>query len=253
MTLVLAHRGASVQAPENTLAAFRLAVEQGADGIELDVHRTADMQLAVIHDETLDRTTDGTGNVGDLSMDEIRQFDAGARFVAEDDSSEWAGRGLRVPTLPEVLAWLPEGISLVVELKARAAAGVTAEALRESAVGRAGRAMVISFDEASIEEVHALDPDLPTGLLLVPRDRFERGLVWATEHGHAAVLPWEADLGLDPSGPLAQAAAYGRQVGCYVVNEVQRMQHLGAFRLWGFITDRPDLGRTALGPRRTDG
>ncbi|PZR64768.1 MAG: hypothetical protein DLM71_01585 [Chloroflexi bacterium] len=253
MTLVLAHRGASVQAPENTLAAFRLAVEQGADGIELDVHRTADMQLAVIHDETLDRTTDGTGNVGDLSMDEIRQFDAGARFVAEDDSSEWAGCGLRVPTLPEVLAWLPEEISLVVELKARAAAGATAEALRESAVGRAGRAMVISFDEASIEEVHALDPDLPTGLLLVPRDRFERGLVWATEHGHAAVLPWEADLGLDPSGPLVQAAAYGRQVGCYVVNDVQRMQHLAAFRLWGFITDRPDLGRTALGPRRTDG
>lgn len=252
MTLVLAHRGASVQAPENTLAAFRLAVEQGADGIKLDVHRTADMQLAVIHDETVDRTTDGTGNVRDLSMDEIRRFDAGARFVAEDDS-EWAGRGLRVPTLPEVLDWLPDGIRLVVELKPRAAAAAAAEALRESAVGRAGRAMVISFDEASIEEVRVLDPDLPTGLLLVPRDRFERGLVWATEHGHAAVLPWEADLGLDPSGPLAQAAAYGRQVGCYVVNDVQRMQHLAAFRLWGFITDRPDLARTALGPRLTDG
>jgi glycerophosphoryl diester phosphodiesterase len=73
MTLIVAHRGASARAPENTMEAFRLGVEVGADAIELDVHLTSDGQLAVIHDETLDRTTDRTGSVANLTMDEIRE------------------------------------------------------------------------------------------------------------------------------------------------------------------------------------
>jgi glycerophosphoryl diester phosphodiesterase len=73
--------------------------------------------------------------------------------------------------------------------------------------------------------------------------------VWATEHGHLGVLPWEVDLGLDPLPILAQARAYGREVGCYVVNDPERMQHLAACRLWGFVTDQPDVAREALGPR----
>ena len=110
MTLVVAHRGASGQAPENTMESFRLGVEAGADAIELDVHLTADGQLAVIHDETLERTTDRTGRVAELTMEQIREADAGATFVREDDSGfPFADRGLRVPTLPEVLDWLPDG------------------------------------------------------------------------------------------------------------------------------------------------
>jgi glycerophosphoryl diester phosphodiesterase len=73
MTIVVAHRGASTRAPENTMESFRLGIEAGADAIELDVHLTADGQLAVIHDETLDRTTDRTGSVLSQTMDEIRQ------------------------------------------------------------------------------------------------------------------------------------------------------------------------------------
>lgn len=247
MTIVVAHRGAAARAPENTMEAFRLGVEAGADAIELDVHLTADGQLAVIHDETLDRTTDRTGRIAEMTMDEIRQADAGAAFASPDDGEfPFRGRGLRVPTLAEVLAWLPDGIGLVVEIKARAAADAVVEALRGHPVNNGGRLAVISFDEATIERVRELDPEIRTGYLLVPTQPIEPALVWATEHGHAGVFPWEGDLGMDPLPLLAQANAYGRLIGCYVVNDPQRMQHLAACGIWGFVTDVPDVARAAL-------
>jgi len=249
MTIVVAHRGASAQAPENTMEAFRLGVEAGADAIELDVHLTADGQLAVIHDDSLDRTTDRTGPVADRTMNEIREADAGAMFVRPNDSGfPFADRGLTVPTLPEVLGWLPDGIGLVVEIKARAAAGAVVAAVRDHDVRASGRLVVISFDEHAIERVRELDREIKTGYLLVPTQPVEPALVWATEHGHTGVFPWEGDLGLDPLPLMAQARAYGREIGCYVVNDPERMQQLAACGLWGFVTDVPDVARQALGP-----
>ena len=250
MTIVVAHRGASREAPENTMEAFRLGVEAGADAIELDVHLTADGQLAVIHDETLDRTTDRTGPVADRTMDEIREADAGATFVRTHDSGfPFADRGITVPTLAEVLAWLPADVGLVIEIKARAAADAVVDALRDHPVRASGRLAVISFDEHAIERVRELDREIKTGYLLVPTQPVEPALVWATEHGHTGVFPWEGDLGLDPLPLMAQARAYGREIGCYVVNDPERMQHLAACELWGFVTDVPDVAREALGPR----
>ena len=254
MTLVVAHRGASAHAPENTMESFRMAVEMGADAIELDVHLTADGQLAVIHDETLERTTDRTGSVASLTMAQVREADAGHGFARPGDSgAPFRGRGLRVPTLGEVLDWLPAGIGLVVEIKARAAVDVTVEALRASGVYAAGGASLISFDEPSIERARELEPNLTTGYLLVPGQPIAAALEWATNRGHLGVHPWEGDLGIDPAPILAQAAAYGRQVGAYVVNDPARMQHLAAYGLWGFVTDVPDVAREALGPRAQDG
>lgn len=245
MTLIVAHRGASAHAPENTFPAYELALQQGADAIEVDVHLTADGQLAVIHDETLERTTPGSGSVALLTMEEIRSFDAGAHF----GDGSFAGQGLRVPTLPEVLDWLPDGVGLTVEIMARAAVPSTVAAIAASRVGRDSECNLISFDEASIDEVHELDPSLTTGLLLVPFDKFERGLTYAVQHGHAAVLPFDGDLGLDPTNLLQMATAMGRRVACYVVNDPQRMQQLAALGLWGFVTDAPDIAAAALGRR----
>src|SRR3989337_3593200 len=130
--LVIAHRGANAYAPENTLAAFRLAADQGADSIEFDVRATADGHLVVIHDSSLGRTTDGEGEIGALTLEEVRRADAGGRRGA-------AFRGERVPTLEEVLdvarGRLLVDIELnvtnldsqVVEMLARA--GLTARAL----------------------------------------------------------------------------------------------------------------------------
>jgi len=249
VTLVVAHRGASADAPENTMPAYQLAVEVGADAIELDVHLSADGKLAVIHDETLDRTTDLGGAVASMTMAQIRRADAGYRFEAADGSFPFRAKKLRVPTLSEVLAWLPEGIGLVVEVKARDATAPTIEALRASRVRAAQAVSLISFDQHTIDLAHELDPDLATGYLLVPYEPIEPMLTWAVEHGHAAVHPWDGNLGLDPEPILAIARAYRLRVGTYVVNDPQRMAQLAALGLWGFVTDVPGIAREALGPR----
>lgn len=227
------------------MEAFQLAVDAGADAIELDVHLTADGQLAVIHDETLDRTTDRTGAVAGLTMDQVREADAGAGFQV-DGERPFRGGGTTVPTLGEVLAWLPADLGLVVEIKARAAADAVVGALHDHPARAEGRVSVISFDEATIERVHELDPALRTGYLLVPGQPVEAALEWATRRGHVGVHPWEHDLGDDPSRLIGLAAAYGREMGCYVVNDPQRMLRLALSGLWGFVTDVPAVARETL-------
>jgi glycerophosphoryl diester phosphodiesterase len=110
-----AHRGDSAHAPENTLEAFRLAVERGAGGLELDVHLTRDGEVVVLHDETVDRTTDGTGAVAEMTLEEVRALDAGYRFGAPE--YPYRGRGCRVPTLAEVFEEFPEAV-INLEIKA---------------------------------------------------------------------------------------------------------------------------------------
>ena len=108
---IVAHRGASAYAPENTLAAFRKAIELGADVLELDVHQSIDNQLVVIHDGTVDRTTSGKGTVKDCTVAALKQLDAGSWF-----SPQFSGE--RIPTLEEVFGSTPDSINLLIELKA---------------------------------------------------------------------------------------------------------------------------------------
>lgn len=139
--LVIAHRGASGHAPENTLAAFERAAALGADAFELDVHVSADGKPMVLHDPTLDRTTDRGGAVATLTAAEISQADAGARFQSPDGSN-WAGRGLRVPRLEEVLETFPD-TPLLIEIKAVAAQGPVRDMLLHHGAPR--RVVVASF------------------------------------------------------------------------------------------------------------
>lgn len=246
MTLVVAHRGSSATAPENTIEAFRLAAEAAADAIELDVHLTADGQLAVIHDETLDRTTDRTGAVAELTMDEIRRADAGACFAAPDGAHPFRGRGVTIPTLHEVLEWLPSTLGLVVEIKARAAADEVVAAVGSHPVRGDGRLSIISFDERAIDRVRELDRGIVTGYLLIPGQSVEPAMAWATQRGHGGVHAWDGDLGLDPSPFVVRARAYGLALGCYVVNDPDRMRQLAGSGVWGFVTDAPDLAVRTL-------
>lgn len=158
---IFAHRGASDAAPENTLPAFARAVEQGADGIELDVHLSRDGELVVIHDETLDRTTDGAGWVKDRTLAELRALraDNGLPGFAE----------ARIPTLREVLDLLrPTDLLLNIELKTSLVwyEGIEAKTLALVAeYGMQDRVIYSSFNHYSIEKVRQLDPQAETAYL----------------------------------------------------------------------------------------
>jgi glycerophosphoryl diester phosphodiesterase len=145
---VIGHRGASGHAPENTLPSFELAVSSGVDALEFDVHLSADGVAVIIHDATLDRTTDRTGAVAQMRYAEFRQADAGARFTTDGGRSyPFRGRGIHVPTLDEVLGAFPD-LPVVLEIKV---ARAQQEALR--VLGRHGgkaRAVVSAFDPAAV-------------------------------------------------------------------------------------------------------
>ncbi len=157
------HRGASAECPENTLLAFSRAIAHGVDALELDVHLTRDDVLLVIHDSTLERTTNGTGRVRDHSLTEIRQLDA--------------GQGQRAPTLDEVFGLVRSTpIRLCVEVKGETETdGLTiAEAIVRSleAADFLGQAIVTSFSPAALLKVRALQPALATMLDPSPQDGF---------------------------------------------------------------------------------
>lgn len=162
---VLAHRGASANAPENTLAAFREGLAQGAQGVELDVHLTADGKLCVIHDHELGRTTTGSGLVHEKTMEQLKREDAGGWFGP-------AFAGERVPELDEVLAVFPEGHLINIEIKSGPVRypGIgrrVAEAI--GAWKEKHRLLISSFDHQVLEEVYQTEPALPLGLLFEAR------------------------------------------------------------------------------------
>jgi glycerophosphoryl diester phosphodiesterase len=140
---VVAHRGDSAHAPENTLESLRQGASLGADALECDVHLTRDGQVVVIHDATVDRTTNGSGAVASLTLAEVQRLDAGFRFTRDGGRTfPWRGRGVSVPTLEELLDALPE-TPLIIEVKAAAAARATGLLLERT--GAAARCLIGSF------------------------------------------------------------------------------------------------------------
>ncbi len=148
-----AHRGDSRRAPENTLEAFRRAVEAGSGGLELDVHLTRDGHVVVIHDATVDRTTSGSGPVNGATLSELQGLDAGHGFSPDGGMTyPYRGRGLRVPTLAEVLEEFP-GVSINIDIKDLESGYEKAviEVLREA--GAEGRALVVSEHHPAVRRV----------------------------------------------------------------------------------------------------
>lgn len=146
-----AHRGGAALAPENTMAAFEQAVHRwGVDMLELDVRLSADGEVVVVHDATVDRTTDGSGAVADLRLAQLRELDAGARFRDLDGRSSHAGRGVRIPTLDEVLEAFPH-VRLNVEAKCAEVARPLVQAIERH--GAAHRVLVAAEFEANRRSV----------------------------------------------------------------------------------------------------
>src|SRR6516165_3787782 len=153
--LVIAHRGASGHAPENTMAAFRKAVAQRAAFIETDLQLSRDAHFVAVHDDTVNRTTNGRGSVHELTLAELRELDAGSWF-----GSEFSGE--RIPTIEEILQFSKKNdVVFYLEIKAGGSWGgehVLIGALRES--GEIARTIVISFDAAILAAVRKLEPTL---------------------------------------------------------------------------------------------
>jgi len=159
---VLGHRGASHAAPQNTLAAFRKAADVGADGVELDVHLSRDGVPVVIHNDSVDATTDGTGLVRDMTLVQLQALDAGAHFDA-------AFAGERIPTLEEVLAEVGMRLLTNIELKAgQTSALVPAVVELVRRMGMATRVWFSSFKPYALYRARALAPEIPCGLLYGP-------------------------------------------------------------------------------------
>ncbi len=163
--LRVGHRGAKGLAPENTLASFNKGVELGVDAVETDVHLARDGEVVIIHDHTVDRTTNGHGYVKDMTVEELKQLDAGAWF-----DPRFAGQ--RILTLKELLEWAHDRAPLAIEIKNGPIyyPGIgekTVQLLREHDM--ALQAIIISFDHYVLREIKMMAPEIATGLLYVGR------------------------------------------------------------------------------------
>jgi glycerophosphoryl diester phosphodiesterase len=228
--LVIAHRGASGHAPENTLAAFRKAIAHGASFIETDLQLSRDARFVAIHDATLNRTTNGQGAVHDLTLADLQRLDAGSWF-----GSEFAGE--RIPTLEEILEFSKkQDVVFYLELKPSGSWGgehALIGALRES--GEIPRTVVISFDAAILEGLRKIEPTLMTGVLY--EGQIERPIERALEVG-ARQLAVRANL-VTPA-LLAEARKKDLQVVCWTVNHPAHMRLLMEAGVDGIMSDYPD-------------
>jgi glycerophosphoryl diester phosphodiesterase len=228
--LAIAHRGASGYAPENTLAAFRRAVTQGVTFIETDLQLTRDAHFVAIHDETVDRTTNGHGAVQHMTMAEIRRLDAGSWFASEYMSE-------RVPALEDVLEFARKNdVVFYLELKPSGYWGgehALISALRNSA--EVARSVIISFDPAILESLRKIEPTLMTGLLY--NGQIENPFEKAEEIG-ARQIAVRGDM-VTPNF-LVQARKRDLQVVCWTVNSPAHMRMLASAGVGGIMTDYPD-------------
>ncbi len=239
MANIWAHRGASGYAPENTLDAFELAVRQKADGVELDVQLTKDGELAVIHDETIDRVWDGTGAVAGYTLPELKAFHPNKTFSRYPDA--------KIPTLREVYDLLKNTeLTVNVELKTSVIfyPGIEEKVLRETAqMGMEERVWYSSFNHYTLKKIKALNPRAKTGMLY--GDGIYRAADYASLLGVDALHP--ALYHLQYPDLAEDCRKKGLKVHVWTVNEPSQIQ--GALR-WGVdavITNYPDRAREIMG------
>jgi len=241
--LVIAHRGSSAYAPENTLAAFQLAAEQEADAIELDVDLTRDGHVIVMHDATIDRTTDGHGRVTDLTLEEIRQADAGAWRSAEF-------KGERVPLLEEVFEAVGQRLLINGEIKDMSLRGSGLEAQVAALIAKhdlIDRVIISSFNPFALRRAQRSAARLACGLLIAPDQPFFLRDAWL-----APLIPH-----LDARHPhysqvnkavVDQLHAQGLVVNTWTVNQAGAIHAVRQAGVDGIIGDDPVLIRETLQP-----
>ncbi len=236
--LIIAHRGASFYAPENTLVAYKEAVDMGAGAIEIDVHKSSDDHLVVCHDEKVDRTTNGKGYIKDLNLGDIKRLDAGSWFNKKYS-------GAKVPLLEEVLQFVVEqNILLNIELKN---GPIFYEDIEEALVkmikeyNLEKKVLISSFNHYSLLKIKMLAPEIKTGILYIG------GLV----------SPWEyaKKVYADAIHPLfytinkkivTESIENEILVNPFTVNGEKELMLMTEFGVSSIITDRPNIAKNIL-------
>ena len=224
-SLVVAHRGASAAEPENTLAAFEAALAAGADAVELDVRLTSDSVPVVMHDADVSASTDGSGFVHEMTLQQIKRLDA----------SRGLGRKGEVPTLTEVLELVGDRGGVDVEIKnlpgepafdspREAVLEATLEVLDSTSF--AGPVLISSFNWLTIERCKHLAPELPTGFLTIAAIDAHAALVYARSNGHDFVLPQTPALLEAGEELVREAHEHEIRVGTWVTDDPRVLETL---------------------------
>ena len=232
-TVIQAHRGASAYAPENTLPSFQLAVDMGADGIECDIHLSRDGKFVVCHDHTVNRTSNGTGEISALSLEEIKALDFGAKF-----NPKYAGTP--APTLEEMLD-VVRGMKVInIEIKRfEHAMGLNASLdlfysiLQQYEI--IGKTIVSSFDKLALRRLKQLHPDVYTCLLY---DKMKSPAATAQKLGCSAIHPY---YGFLSKRTVNSAHARKLKVNCWTVDDADEIAYMIDLGCDGIITNRPDV------------
>jgi len=253
----LAHRGASARAPENTLEAFRLAVEAGAGGLELDVHMTRDGEVVVIHDATVDRTTDGSGAVAEMTLQELRRLDAGYRFSPDGGLTfPYRGKGVVIPTLAEVFEEFPD-VLVNADIK-EAQPGAEEAVLRIiRRAGAEGRTLIASTDHVVVRRFRRVSGGrIPTAasrreiaaFYALSRLRLESLASPSCDAFQVPVEHW----GIRLVTPRLVTAAHSRgaRVEVWTINDPAQMRRLLDLGADAVMTDRPEVLAGLLEDRR---
>lgn len=242
MTEIWAHRGASAYAPENTLPAFQLALEQDVDGVEFDVHRSADGQIVVVHDDTINRTSNGFGRVADLTLEELRHCNFSNGFIGF--------RSVRIPTLRDTLDLLgPSGVTINIELKNHTELYPGMEEQVYSEVKDAGlldQVVFSSFNHFSLANLR--DRVHPENLALIYSDGIFDSWGYAKWFGAGAIQPNLLALRQPHFMWLCHEA--GIRVNAWTVDEIDDVTRLTELGVDAIITNFPDRARQVLRAQR---
>jgi len=236
---VIAHRGDKTHAPENTLAAFNLAADKGADAVEFDVKCSRDGQVVVIHDQTVNRTTNGSGDVSRLSLAALRDLDVGAWF-----SRQFTGE--KIPTLDEVFEALGKRLFMNVELTNYATPGdglvpKVADLVKHHAVQ--DRVIFSSFRARNLRMARSLLPEVPRGLLTLPGvlGFWGRSIAWRGDY--FALHPFLADV---TAGLVNRLHAAGKCINVWTVNGEGDLKKMIGLGVDAIFTDDPGLALRLL-------
>lgn len=240
--LVLAHRGASAYAPENTMAAFDLALKMGADGVELDVTLTLDRIPVVIHDDNVDRTTNGHGPISAMTLEQVKALDASPAFDKY--------RGERIPTLEQVLGDIGKRARVNIELKGRSVHddGLEVEvACTIDKTGTADSVLISSFNPFALRRMAHLRPHLPRGLLYANDMPIYLRRAWLRPVARPTAMHPKYTL-VTPAYML-WARQKGYRVNTWTVDEPSEMKRLADLGVDAIMSNKPDLLAETLGRR----